>query len=94
MLQESLNYLQNAGLFGKGALLVGLLLLIAGAVMITSRSTRLRFAAFLALALLPLALRVDRAAGPLGRHWPALRGQYPRHWRRRARALSRSRHDD
>jgi hypothetical protein len=58
----SLNYLQNAGALGLGALLVGLLLLSAGVVMLSGRSTRSRFALFLALALLPLALGAIGAA--------------------------------
>lgn len=62
MFDGFLDYLQNAGALGKGALLVGLLLLVAGAVMITGRSTRTRFVVFLALALLPLALGAIGAA--------------------------------
>lgn len=65
MFDGLLDYLQNAGALGKGALLVGLLLIVAGAVMITGRSTRTRFAVFLALALLPLALgAIGAAVGP------------------------------
>lgn len=62
MFDAWLTYLRNAGALGLGALLVGLLLFVAGAVMITGRSTRTRFAVFLALALLPLALGAIGAA--------------------------------
>lgn len=62
MFDAWLMYLRNAGALGLGALLVGLLLFVAGAVMITGRSTRTRFAVFLALALLPLALGAIGAA--------------------------------
>jgi len=62
MFSALLTYLENSGALGKGALLVGLLLFVAGAVMITGRSTRARFAVFLALALLPLAMGAIGAA--------------------------------
>lgn len=56
MFDAVLSYLRNSGALGMGALVLGALLLVAGVVMLTSRAARARFAAFLALSLLPVAL--------------------------------------
>lgn len=62
MFGSSFNYLRNSGALGLGALLVGLRLLVVGAVMIYGRSTCPRFVVILVLALLPVALGATGAA--------------------------------
>ena len=55
-MDEVLDYLRNSGLLGQGALVAGLVLLVAGASMINGRSLRAAWLIYMALTLGPLAL--------------------------------------